>query len=221
MLAFKEKVYNATLELENRNLALWSWGNVSAVDRKAGIMVIKPHKMSFSELRPGDMVVMSLDGKVLDGKREPSYDAATHLVLYNNFPKIGAIVHTHSIWATCRAQAGVGIPPVGATHADRFCGEIPCTRPLSDAEIKGDYEKETGNLIVETFKNIDYMKIPAVLVYQHGPFIWGSDIHSALMNASLLEEIAKMASYTMLVNPNAEIMSEELIKRHHQRSADR
>ena len=215
MLAFKEKVYNATLELVKRNLALCPWGNVSAVDRESGVMVIKPHKMSFDELRPGDMVVMNLAGKILDGKKEPSYDAPTHLVLYNNFPEIGAIAHTHSVWATCWAQAGKAIPVLGVTHANRFCGAIPCTGPFSTAEPKGNKEEETGKAIVETFKNMDYMKVQAVLVHQHGPFTWGHDLNSALTNASLLEEVAKIAAYTMQVNPDAKSMPEELIKRHY------
>ena len=221
MLAFKEKVYNATLDLVKRNLALCSWGNVSAVDREAGVIAIKPHRISFDELRPGDMVVMDLSGKILDGKKQPSYDAQTHLVLYNNFPEIGAIAHTHSVWATCWAQAGKAIPVLGVTHANRFCGEIPCTRPISESESKINHEEETGNAIIETFKNVDYMKVPAVLVHQHGPFTWGGNLNSALMNASLLEEVAKIAAYTLQVNPDAKIMPEELVKRHYRKSTDR
>jgi L-ribulose-5-phosphate 4-epimerase len=200
MLAFKEKVYNATLELVERHLVLHSWGNVSAIDRKSGVIAIKPHKTNIKDLRPGDMVIMDLDGKVLDGSKTPSFDASTHLVLYNNFPEIGAIVHTHSMWASCWAQAGKSIPPLGETHTDRFYGEIPCTGELPATVKENGYGKATGNIIVEALKNLDPVKTPAVLVYRHGPFVWGENLESALKNASVLEEVAKMAFITLQIN---------------------
>jgi L-ribulose-5-phosphate 4-epimerase len=200
MLAFKEKVYNATLELVERHLVLHSWGNVSAIDRKLGVIAIKPHKTNIKDLRPGDMVVMDLKGNVRDGSKIPSFDVATHLVLYNSFPEIGAVVHTHSMWASCWAQAGKSIPPLGETHIDQFCGEIPCTRKLTVAEMKKGYEKTTGNLIVEALEGLNPATTPAVLVHHHGPFVWGEDLESALKNASVLEEIAKMAYITLQIN---------------------
>jgi L-ribulose-5-phosphate 4-epimerase len=200
MLAFKEKVYNATLELVERHLVLHSWGNVSAIDRKSGIIAIKPHKTNIKDLRPGDMVIMDLQGQVLDGSKTPSFDALTHLVLYNNFPDIGAIVHTHSMWASCWAQAGRSIPPLGETHTDLFCGEIPCTGELPATATENGYGKATGNIIVEALKNLDPVKTPAVLVYRHGPFVWGDSLESALKNASVLEEVAKMAYITLQIN---------------------
>jgi L-ribulose-5-phosphate 4-epimerase len=200
MLAFKEKVYNATLELVERHLVLHSWGNVSAIDRTLGVIAIKPHKTNIKDLRPGDMVVMDLKGNVLDGSKIPSFDASTHLVLYNNFPEIGAVVHTHSMWASCWAQAGKSIPPLGETHTDRFCGEIPCTRELTDKEIENGYEKTTGNLIVEALEGLNPARTPAVLVHRHGPFVWGENLESALKNASVLEEVAQMAYITLQIN---------------------
>jgi L-ribulose-5-phosphate 4-epimerase len=200
MLAFKEKVFNATLELVKRQLILHSWGNVSAIDRKLGVIVIKPHKTNINDLRPGDMVVIDLNGKVLDGSKTPSFDASTHLVLYNKFPEIGAIVHTHSMWASCWAQAGKSIPPLGVTHIDQFYGAIPCTRELTDSEIEGDYERATGNVIVEALNGLDTAKTLAVLVCRHGPFVRGKDLESALKNASILEEVAQMAYITLQIN---------------------
>jgi L-ribulose-5-phosphate 4-epimerase len=221
MLAFKEKVYNATLELVERHLVLHSWGNVSAIDRKQGLIAIKPHKTNIKDLRPGDMVVMDLKGNVLDGSKKPSFDASTHLILYNNFPEIGAIVHTHSMWATCWAQAGKNIPPLGVTHIDRFYGEIPCTRILTDPEIEGDYEKATGNVIVEVLKGADPVKTPAVLVCNHGPFVWGNDLDTALKNASVLEEVAQMAFLTLQINSQANVLKLNQLDAHYDRRINR
>ncbi|MDR0560058.1 MAG: L-ribulose-5-phosphate 4-epimerase AraD [Prevotellaceae bacterium] len=217
MLAFKEQVYNATHELIKRQSALQSWGNVSAIDRKSGVMVIKPHKTNINDLRPGDMVVMNLDGKVLDGLKKPSFDASTHLVIYNKFPEIGAIAHTHSMYASCWAQAGKSIPPLGITHIDRFYGEIPCTRELTDNESENNFEEATGNVIVETLKGLNPAKTPAVLVYRHGPFIWGKDLDSALKNASILEEIAKMAYISLHINPQLNGLTEKQMNIHYER----
>lgn len=221
MLAFKEKVYNATLELVKHHLVLHSWGNVSAIDRKSGVIAIKPHKTDIKDLRPGDMVLMDLNGKVLDGSKKPSFDASTHLVLYNNFPEIGAIAHTHSIWASCWAQAGKSIPPLGITHIDQFYGEIPCTRELTDAELKGNYEEETGNVIVEALKGLDPIKTPAVLVRRHGPFVWGKDLETALKNASILEEVAQMAYLTLQINPQSSAMNKIQMDIHYDRRINR
>ncbi|MDR1896906.1 MAG: L-ribulose-5-phosphate 4-epimerase AraD [Prevotellaceae bacterium] len=221
MLAFKEKVYKATLELINRHLVLHSWGNISAIDRELGVMVIKPHKTNIKDLRPGDMVVMDLDGKVLDGLKEPSFDAATHLVLYKKFPEIGAIAHTHSLWASCWAQAGKSIPPLGVTHIDRFYGEIPCTRELNDSETEGNYEEATGNLIVEVLKGLNPLKTPAALVCHHGPFVWGKDLELTLQNASLLEEIAQMAYLTLQINPQSNVMKKKQMDIHYDRYINR
>ncbi|MDR2467123.1 MAG: L-ribulose-5-phosphate 4-epimerase AraD [Prevotellaceae bacterium] len=217
MLAFKEKVYKASLELIKNQSALHSWGNISAIDRKLGIMAIKPHRTNIKDLRPGDMVVLDLKGNLIDGRRTPSFDVSTHLVLYNSFPKIGAIAHTHSKWASCWAQAGKTIPPLGITHLDKFYGEIPCTRDITDAEAEKSYEEATGKVIVEALRGLDPAKTPAVLVYRHGPFVWGDDVDSALNNASILEEIAQMAYLTLQINPQSSAMKQCRIDIHHDR----
>jgi L-ribulose-5-phosphate 4-epimerase len=221
MLAFKEKVFNATRELVERQSVLHSWGNVSAIDRELEVIVIKPHKTNIKDLRPGDMVVIDLNGKVLDGSKTPSFDASTHLVLYNKFPEIGAIVHTHSMWASCWAQACKSIPPLGVTHIDQFYGEIPCTRELTDSEIEHDYEKATGNVIVEALDGLDPVKTPAVLVCRHGPFIWGKDLESALKNASILEEVAQMAYITLQINMQTNTMKQSKSTIYHTRHINR
>ncbi|MDR2424819.1 MAG: L-ribulose-5-phosphate 4-epimerase AraD [Prevotellaceae bacterium] len=217
MLAFKEQVYNATIELIKRQTTLQSWGNISAVDRKSGVMVIKPHKTNIQDIRPGDMVVMNLQGKVLDGLKKPSFDALTHLVIYNSFPEIGAIAHTHSMYASCWAQAGQSIPPLGITHIDRFYGEIPCTRELTDLESEKNYEEATGHVIVEALKDLDPFKTPAVLVNRHGPFVWGKDLDAALRNASVIEEIAGMAYITLQINPQLNILTAKQVNVHYER----
>jgi L-ribulose-5-phosphate 4-epimerase len=218
MLAFKEKVFKATLELVERQLVLHSWGNVSAVDRKLGIMVIKPHKTNIKDLRPGDMAVVELNGNVLDSTKTPSFDVSTHLVLYNRFPEIGAIVHTHSIWASCWAQAGKSIPPLGITHIDRFYGEIPCTRELTNSEIEHDYEQATGNVIIEALDGLNPVQTPAVLVRRHGPFIWGEDLETALKNASVLEEVAQMAYLTLQINSQTTAIRQSQLDIHYSRN---
>ncbi|MBU9713573.1 L-ribulose-5-phosphate 4-epimerase [Evansella tamaricis] len=212
----KETVYKANLALPKFELVTFTWGNVSGIDREKGLVVIKPSGLEYFEMRSRDMVVVDLDGNVVEGDWKPSSDTATHLVLYKAFPEIGGIVHTHSTCATSWAQAGKPIPPYGTTHADYFYGDIPCTRPMTEEEIKGQYELETGNVIVETFQNqnIDPMQIPGVLVNSHAPFSWGKDPQTAVHNAVVLEEVAKMAWKTLSVNPDTKPMDQTLLDRH-------
>ena len=214
----KQIVCKANLELPKHGLVTFTWGNVSGVDRERGLMVIKPSGVEYDNMTPQDMVVVSLaTGERVDGKWKPSSDTATHVALYNAFPNIGGIVHTHSRWATSWAQAGRGIPAYGTTHGDYFYGTIPCTRPMRPAEIAGEYEKETGNVIVETFAGKNPDDIPAVLVHSHGPFTWGSDPMNAVHNAVVLEELAFMAFHTEALNPEAKAMQSELLDKHYLR----
>ena len=188
----KEKVLRANLDLVKHGLVIFTWGNVSAIDRKSGLVVIKPSGVSYDEMKASDMVVVDLDGKVVEGSLRPSSDTPTHLVLYKAFPEIGGIVHTHSTFATAWAQAGLDIEPLGTTHADYFHGPIPCTPDMTVAQINGNYEEETGNVIVKTFAKINPVHTPAVLVKNHGPFAWGKDAAEAVYHAKVLEEVAKM-----------------------------
>ena len=202
----KHQVYKASLRLVEQGLVIYTWGNVSTIDRESGLVVIKPSGVSYEEMIPADMVVMDLEGKIVEGNLKPSTDTNTHLILYKNFPEIGAILHSHSEYATCWAQAGKGIPPLGITHANFFNGEIPCTPPLSIEQVENDLELETGKMIVNTFKsgNIDPMRIPGVLVYGHGPFCWGKDVSSAFDHIVVIEQVARMAYRTLAlskVNP--------------------
>ena len=214
----KAQVCKANLELPKYGLVTFTWGNVSGVDRETGLMVIKPSGVEYDTMTPEDMVVVSLaTGEAVEGKWKPSSDTATHVALYNAFPHIGGIVHTHSRWATSWAQAGRGIPAYGTTHGDYFYGEIPCTRKMTPAEIAGEYEKETGNVIVETFADLSADDIPAVLVHSHGPFTWGKDPHNAVHNAVVLEELAFMAFHTEAINPGKEPMQPELLDKHYLR----
>lgn len=195
----KKKVCKANLELVRHGLVIFTWGNVSAIDREQNLVVIKPSGVSYSGMKPEDMVVVDLEGNIVEGEYKPSSDTATHLVLYSNFQDIGGIVHTHSEWATIWAQAGQPVPALGTTHADYFYGSIPCTRKLTDNEIKNDYEKETGSVIVETFYNMDPNAIPGVLVNNHGPFAWGKDANEAVHNSVVMEAVSKMAYYTLKI----------------------
>ena len=214
----KELVCKANLELPKYGLVTFTWGNVSGVDRETGLMVIKPSGVEYDHMTPEDMVVVSLaTGEKVEGKWKPSSDTATHVALYNAFPNMGAIVHTHSRWATAWAQAGRSIPAYGTTHADYFYGEIPCTRKMTPAEIAGEYEKETGNVIIETFEGRSADDIPAVLVHSHGPFTWGKDPHNAVYNAVVLEELACMAVHTEAINPGIHPMQQELLDKHYLR----
>ncbi len=199
----KQQVYEANMELPRRGLITYTWGNVSGIDRQSGLFVIKPSGVEYDVLTPDDMVVMDLDGNRVEGKYRPSSDTPTHLVLYRTFPEIGGIVHTHSPYATSWAQAKRPLPCYGTTHADYFYGEIPCARNLTPEEIESGYEENTGVVIVETFKGKNPVHLPGVLCANHGPFTWGKDAAQAVYNAVVLEEIAKMALFTELLNPNA------------------
>lgn len=216
----KKLVCKANLELPKYGLVTFTWGNVSGVDREQGLMVIKPSGVEYDNMTHEDMVVVSLTtGEKVEGKWRPSSDTATHVALYNAFPNLGGIVHTHSRWATSWAQAGKGIPAYGTTHGDYFYGEIPCTRKMTPEEITGCYEHETGNVIIETFKtrNIDAEQVPAVLVNSHGPFVWGKDPMNAVHNAVVLEELAFMAFHTEMMNPWIASMQQELLDKHYLR----
>ena len=197
----KQQIYEANMELPRRGLVTYTWGNVSGIDRESGLFVIKPSGVDYEKMRPEDMVVMDLEGNQIEGSMRPSSDTPTHLELYKAFPQIGGIVHTHSVYATAWAQAGRGIPCYGTTHADYFYGEIPCARNLTAEEIEEGYEKNTGLVIVETFKGRNPMYVPGVLCKNHGPFTWGKDGAEAVPNAVVLEEIAKMNLFTELLNP--------------------
>ena len=210
----KKQVYEANMELPKRGLITYTWGNVSAIDRETGCFVIKPSGVDYDKLRPEDMVVMDLDGNKIEGEYKPSSDTPTHMELYKAFKEIGGIVHTHSPWATSWAQAGKGIPCYGTTHADYFYGEIPCARNLTQEEIKDAYEKNTGLVIIDTFKNIDPLSIPAVLCTNHGPFTWGKDAANAVHNAVVLEEVAKMAYRTENLTPGREPIPQALLDKH-------
>lgn len=210
----KKKVLEANLSLPKYGLVTFTWGNVSGIDRDEGLIVIKPSGISYDEMKMEDLVVLDLEGNVVEGHLRPSSDTATHLILYKNFTDIGGIVHTHSPWATAWAQAGKAIPAIGTTHADYFNGMIPCTKSMTKKEIEGDYELETGNVIVDTFKDINPNEIPSVLVQSHGPFNWGKDPIEAVHNAVVLEECAKMAYHSFQLNPNLKSMNQILLEKH-------
>ena len=211
----KETVFQANLLLPRHGLITLTWGNVSGVDREQGLVVIKPSGVSYDEMKAEDMVVVELEtGKKVDGNLKPSSDTATHIELYKAFPTIGGIVHTHSRWATTFAQAGRVIMALGTTHADYFYGEIPCTRKMTKAEIEGEYEKETGAVIKETFQGKNPDAMPAVLVHSHGPFTWGADPMHAVHNAVVLEEVAFMNFHTLMLVPGIPSMQQELLDKH-------
>ena len=215
----KEQVYEANMELPRRNLVTYPWGNVSGIDRKKGLFVIKPSGVDYDDLSPYDLVVMDLKGKKVEGDLNPSSDTKTHLMLYNAFPELGGIVHTHSPHAVGWAQAGEDIPCFGTTHADYFYGSIPCARHLTQEELDEDYEMNTGKVIVETFKErgIDPMAVPAVICFSHGPFTWGKDPADAVYHAVVLEEVAKMAMYTRMVKASALPAPARIMEKHYQR----
>ncbi len=215
--SLKQKVYEANMALPKYGLVTFTWGNVSAIDREKGLVVIKPSGVEYETMTADDMVIIDLEGKVVEGKYKPSSDTPTHLVLYKAFKNIGGIVHTHSRNATSWAQAGRDIPAYGTTHGDYFYGAIPCTRKMTPAEIAGEYEAETGNVIVERFGGLSADDIPAVLVNSHGPFAWGKDAADAVHNAVVLEELALMAMQTEALNPNVAVMQQELLDKHYLR----
>lgn len=212
----KKQVYEANMELPRRGLITYTWGNVSGIDREKGLFVIKPSGVDYDELTPDDMVVMDLDGNKVEGKYKPSSDTATHIELYKRCEDIGGIVHTHSPEAVAWAQAGRDIPLYGTTHADYFLGSIPCARNLTDEEINGEYEKNTGLVIIETFdsRKIEYKYTPGVLCQNHGPFTWGKDAAEAVHNAVVLEEVAKMARFTESINPQVSKAPDSIMNKH-------
>ena len=212
----KQKVFEANLLLPKYGLVVFTWGNVSGIDREKGLVVIKPSGVDYDVMRAEDMVVTDLDGRVVDGKLKPSSDLATHLEFYKNFKDIGGVVHTHSINAVAWAQAGKDIPALGTTHGDYFYGSIPCTRLMSEEEIKGAYELNTGKVVVEEFKNrkIDPNQMPAVLVHSHGPITWGKDPFDAVHNSVVLDTLAEMALKTVTINSNVDSMQQTLLDKH-------
>lgn len=212
----KKQVYEANCELKKNGLVTLTWGNVSQIDRKHGLVVIKPSGVDYSVMTPDDMVVIDLDGKVVEGTLNPSSDAPTHLALYRRFEAIGGITHTHSRWATVFSQAGMPIPVLGTTHADTFYGSVPCTRKMTDAEIFGDYELETGNVIAELFDDETVSQIPGVLVNGHGPFTWGKTAIKSVQNSIVLEEVAMMAWHTLSINPTVDFQN-ALLDKHYLR----
>ena len=215
----KKQVCEANLLLPKHGLVTFTWGNVSGIDRARGLVVIKPSGVEYDGMGPDDMVVVDLNGHVVEGRYKPSSDTPTHIELYKAFPHIGGVVHTHSRWATSFAQAGQGIPAYGTTQGDYFYGEIPCTRKMTPAEIAGAYEKETGTVIIETFqtRGIDPDSVPAVLVNSHGPFTWGTDAMNAVHNAVVLEEVAFMALQARTLSPGLQPMQQELLDKHYLR----
>lgn len=212
----KQRVYEQNLALVKHGLVVLTWGNVSAIDREHGLVVIKPSGVSYATMKAEDMVVVELaTGKVVEGNYRPSSDTPTHLHLYQKFPEIGGIVHTHSTYAVAWAQAGKRIPAYGTTHADAFYGEVPCARALTKDEVESEYELNTGKVIVETFQDLDYRQIPATLVKNHGPFTWGKTPEAAVETAVTLEEVAKMAVLTRRINPEAQSADGYLLDKHY------
>lgn len=213
----KQEVYEANMLLPKYGLVTFTWGNVSGLDAESKLFVIKPSGVEYDRLTPDDMVVMDLEGNKVEGTYNPSSDTDTHIELYKAFPGIGGIVHTHSAWATSWAQAGRGIPCYGTTQADYMCGEVPCVRNPTKEEIDEAYEKNTGVLIADYFKDKDYIAVPAVLCRNHGPFTWGKDAREAVHNAVVLEEVAKMAARTEMINPDVKPAPQELQDKHYYR----
>ena len=212
----KQEVLEANLDLVKNNLVILTWGNVSALDRESGLVVIKPSGVSYDDMKAEDMVVVDLDGNIVEGDLRPSSDTPTHLAIYRHFPEVGGVVHTHSTYATAWAQAGLPIPNIGTTHADTFHQAVPCTEEMSKEQIEAAYEAATGDVIAEAFEGVNPMHTPAVLVKHHGPFTWGKSAANAVYNAVVLEEVARMASITVALNPNV-VMNQDLIEKHYER----
>lgn len=211
----KKDVYDANMELVEKGLVIYTWGNVSGIDRESGLVVIKPSGVDYDVLKPEDMTVVDLNGNIVEGKYKPSSDTATHLVMYKTYPEIGGVVHTHSVWGVTFAQAGMSVPALGTTHADYFYGDIPCTRSLTAEEIEEAYELNTGNVIVETIGDKDPMAVPGIVVRNHGPFAWGKTPAGSVYNAVVLEKVAEMAYKTMTLNPGVERAPQYLLDKHY------
>lgn len=217
MQQLKQQVLDANLDLPRYGLVTFTWGNVSAVDRARGLVAIKPSGVDYDALKADDIVIVDLQGKVVEGTLRPSSDTATHLALYRRYPSLGGVVHTHSTHATAWAQAGLAIPALGTTHADYFLGDIPCTRALTEEEVQGEYELNTGRVIIETLKEAEPLHTPGVVVYQHGPFAWGKDAHDAVHNAVVMEEVARMAWIARGINPGLKPIDSYLMDKHFMR----
>ncbi len=213
----KEEAWKCNMELPRKNLIIYTFGNASAINREKGVFAIKPSGIDYSDLKPEDMVVVDLENKIVEGELRPSSDTKTHLVLYKNFLEINGIVHTHAPYSVAWAQAVKSIPILGTTHADHLSSGIPCTKIMNNEMIKGDYEIETGNQILDIFKDISYKEIQMVLVACHGPFTWGLTPEKAVYNSVILEELAKIAMYTLQINPRVSTIKQELIDKHYQR----
>ena len=211
----KKDVYEANMELVEKGLVIYTWGNVSGIDRETGLVVIKPSGVDYDTMTPEDMTVVDLQGNIIEGRYKPSSDTKTHLVLYRTYPQIGGIVHTHSVWAVAFAQAGMPIPALGTTHADYFYGDIPCTRGLTAEEIEEDYEENTGNVIVETIGENDPMACPGIVVRNHGPFAWGKSAKGAVYNAVVLDKVAEMDAKTFMVDPGVDRAPQYLLDKHY------
>jgi L-ribulose-5-phosphate 4-epimerase len=217
LITLREQVWQANMDLEKYDLVTFTWGNVSGIDRASGLVVIKPSGVAYEALSPENMVVVDLDGNVVQGDMNPSSDTATHIELYKAYPELGGVVHTHSVHATSWAQAGVAIPALGTTHADYFYGSVPCTRALTNQEIDEAYERHTGTVIIETIADSEPLAIPGIIVKEHGPFSWGKDPHHAVHNAVVLETVAKMALMTLQINPSVEFINPALLDKHYLR----
>ena len=215
----KKEVFDANMELQEKGMVIYTWGNVSGIDRESGYLVIKPSGVDYESMRAEDMVVMDLEGNRIEGRYKPSSDTATHIELYKQYPELGGVVHTHSTWATSWAQAGRSIPLYGTTHADYFYGAIPCARSLSEQEINGEYEKNTGLVIIETLtkEKTAPLSMPGILCCNHGPFTWGKDAFDAVHNAVVLEEVAKMACYSELINNQVKPAPQVIADKHYLR----
>ena len=217
MQQLKQQVLEANLDLPRYGLVTFTWGNVSAIDRARGLVAIKPSGVAYDALQADDIVIVDLQGEVVEGTLRPSSDTATHLALYRRYPSLGGVVHTHSTHATAWAQAGRAIPALGTTHADYFLGDIPCTRALTEEEVQGEYELNTGRVIIETLKDGEPLHTPGVVVYQHGPFAWGKDAHDAVHNAVVMEEVARMAWIARGINPGMKPIDGYLMDKHFMR----